>query len=294
MTQRTIVAVGCCAALAAALPLGAPAAAEKPGVAGTWVLNRSLSEFPREMGFGMDLVPSAWARSGADSTGRGGSGAAALPTRRESEDDVSRARQLTDEVKNPPAWLRITQTETAVTIQDERGRSRLFSLNGRDDVQQLDGTVAATSASWDGTRLVIRYKVEEDRELRYTLSSKADPPQLIVQVQFVERGGRGSITRIYEPAKAGELESAGHPHDPIHPESHGGGVATWRAGQARPEPTRVREARGARCSDADAVAGSGRGSREASTAGRGTQRHRQAGHRSRGPDLDGGGVRPAP
>jgi hypothetical protein len=234
MTRRRVAGVLFGVAIAAALLSGAPAAADKPSLAGTWALNRSLSEFPPEVGFGTDLMPAAWARADAAGRGRGGSGGVVLPTRRESEDDVRRARQLTDEVKNPPARLTLTQTDSAVTIKDERGRLRTFSLDGRDDVQQLDGTVVATTAKWDGTRLVIRYKVEQDRELRYTLSSKTDPPQLVVQAQFVERGGRGTITRIYEPARAGEPEPPVSPAPGTNPAPPGAG---WRPGEPfKPAP----------------------------------------------------------
>ncbi len=206
MTRRSIGVGVLGIAIALGSVSGAASAPDKPVLAGTWVLNRGASEFPSELGFGMDLVPAAWANTDTDRTGRGGSGAAALPIRRESEDDVRRARQLTDEVKNPPAWLRITQSETVLTILDDRGKTRMFRLDGRDEVQQLDGTVVATTSSWEGSRLVINYKVEQGRELRYTLSANSDPPQLMVQAQFVERGGRGTITRVYDPAKPGEME----------------------------------------------------------------------------------------
>jgi hypothetical protein len=234
MTRRTTAAVLFGAALGVLLVTGFVSAADPPGLAGKWSLNRSLSEFPAEVGFGMDLMPASWARTDADRGGRGGSDTVTLPARRESEDDVRRARQLTDEVRNPPARLTVIQTGSSLTIVDERGRTRIFSLDGRDDVQQLDGTVAATTAKWEAGRLVIRYKVEQDRELRYTLSRKSDPPQLVVQAQFVERGGRGTITRIYEPTKPGEPDPVPGPAPGASTPLPGTG---WRPGEpVKPAP----------------------------------------------------------
>jgi hypothetical protein len=57
----------------------------------------------------------------------------------------------------------------------------------------------ATVSRWEGSRLIIRYKVEPGREVRYTVSRKSSPSQLVVQVELVERGGRDIAVRIYEP-----------------------------------------------------------------------------------------------
>ena len=213
MTRRSMAAM-----VVAAIVFGAPgrgtlAAADRPSLAGRWTLNRDLSQFPREVGFGMDLVSGAG--SGSDS--RGGSvggggrgrtgGGAELPafvSVRESEDDAKRTEQLVDEVRNPSPHLTIVQTETAVTITDERGRSRTLHPDGREESQALDQVPVVTTTRWDGTRLVVRYKVEQNRELRYTYSRTLDPQQLVVQVQFVERGGHDTVTRVYEPTKANE------------------------------------------------------------------------------------------
>ena len=119
MTRRSMAAM-----VVAAIVFGAPgrgtlAAADRPSLAGRWTLNRDLSQFPREVGFGMDLVSGAG--SGSDS--RGGSaggggrgrtgGGAELPafvSVRESEDDAKRTEQLVDEVRNPSPHLTIVQT----------------------------------------------------------------------------------------------------------------------------------------------------------------------------------------
>jgi hypothetical protein len=122
----------------------------------------------------------------------------------ESQTDAQRRDQLTDEVRSPSPHLTIAQTETGVTITDERGRSRTFHPTGREESLTLDQVPVVTTARWDGDRLDVRYQVERNRELRYTYSRTLDPPQLTVQVRFIERGGHDVVTLVYEPARADE------------------------------------------------------------------------------------------
>jgi hypothetical protein len=64
------------------------------------------------------------------------------------------------------------------------------------------------TAKREAGRLVVLYKVEQGRELRYSFSRAASPPQLVVDVQFIERGGGDGVRRIYEPASATETLAA--------------------------------------------------------------------------------------
>ena len=71
----------------------------------------------------------------------------------------------------------------------------------------------------DGDQLVVTYRVEQDRELRYTYSSSANPSRLIVDVQFLERGAGDKARRVYEPGvetAAPSPPTAAAPH-PRHP-----------------------------------------------------------------------------
>ena len=105
-------------------------------------------------------------------------------------------RQLTAEVRSPSALLTITDTPTAVTITNDRTQSRTFHPDGRDGVLQLDGVPVVVNTKREAGRLVVRYEVEQRRELRYTYSRAANPPQLVVDVQFIERGGGETVRRI--------------------------------------------------------------------------------------------------
>jgi hypothetical protein len=210
MTRSSLAAI-LVAAMVVGIPGGARVSAQdKSNLAGRWTLNRALSQFPSEIGFGADLVSGGGLgldSAGGGGRGRGGSSGAAvsaLPPRLESEDDAKRAQQLTEEARNPSAHLTIVETPTAVTITDDRGKPRTFRADGKEEVLQLDEVPVAATAKWEAGRLVVLYKVEQGRELRYTYSRTANPPQLVVDVRFIERGGRDSARRIYEPASATE------------------------------------------------------------------------------------------
>ena len=232
------------AALIAFAPGPAPVRAQdigQPDLAGRWTLDRDLSQFPAEVGFGVPWVSTGG--TGTDTTGggdrRGLSGR--VPERLsiplQSQDDASRVRQLTDEVSSPPAHLTIVQTPDQITITDDRGRARTFHPDGRSDTVQLDAVPAGVTARWDEGGLVVLYTVERGRELRYTYSRTPNPPQLVVDVQFVERGRAGNpIRRIYQPASAAEAVAPPPAAPPAAPKPGGGvpAAAAPGAGQAAP------------------------------------------------------------
>jgi hypothetical protein len=207
-------------AVVVGIPRPAPVRAQaKEDLAGRWALNRELSQFPREIGFGVDwLSPAA---SGQESTsggrgrrGSGGGAAGVFPARTESADDAKRIQQLTAEVRKPSATLTIVETQTAVTITDDRGQSRTFHPDAKRETLQLDGVPVGVTAKREAGRLMVAYTVEQDRELRYSYSRTASPPQLVVEVQFVERGGGDKVRRIYEPASAPTSTAETSPNRP--------------------------------------------------------------------------------
>jgi len=191
-------------------------------LAGTWSLNRSLSEFPKEVGFnpdwavagfdpGQDRGASGAARGGGGRGGarRGGGGGGStggssrpFTPQRESADDAKRVQLLTDEVRNPPTRLTITEGGGTVAIAGDQGETRTFHPGrGREELHFGDLPVSAT-AQWQEDRLIVTYDAEEGHQLRYTYSPTAEPRRLRVDVQFVERGGGDSVVRVYEPAAA--------------------------------------------------------------------------------------------
>lgn len=200
-------ALVCSAALMAIVPTPG-AAQDAPSLAGRWTLNRELSGFPRDIGFNPDWIGKAGAvgtesaTGGSPGGGPGGpptGGRTAYPVSRVSREDAMLTGQLTDEAREPAATLVITEAADSVTIAADKGAARTFRTNGRDQVQQLGEVTVATIATREAGRLVVRYKVDPTREVRYTYSRTASPAQLVVEAQFLERGKGGSVKRVYEP-----------------------------------------------------------------------------------------------
>ena len=160
------------------------------------------------------------AASGQDSTsgggggrGRGsssGGGVNAWMARPESAEDARRLEILTAEVRNPAVRLTIVETSAAVTITDDQDHSRTFHPDGKEEVLHLDDVPVTTTAKWEAGRLVVLYKAAEGRELRYTYSiaATANPPQLVMDVEFLERGGHDKVSRIYDRGRAAETSPA--------------------------------------------------------------------------------------
>jgi hypothetical protein len=244
MARPGILALACITvALGAAR--ATPVAAQPVDLSGTWVLDWGASQFPRDVvGFGMDLLPYGGSGGTAsDGPFSGGSGAPVLAPSRESETDAKNTKQLVEEVRRPSIWLQVTQTATAVTITDDRGHTRTFTTNGKDEGQRLDAGPVPTTARWEGKQLIVRYRVSPSRELRYALGRTPDGGRLTVDVRFVERGGRDSLTRVYEPLPPGaELPSVA----PAAPASSGsapaGADVPAAAGQAAPLGTQAADA----------------------------------------------------
>lgn len=221
--SRTL-AAGACVALVLAAPARLRAqpspsqAQDAPGLAGRWSLDFQLSQFPREIGFGADWMSGA--ASGQSSTGgggrgrgsTGGGGVNAWMARPESAEDARRLEILTAEVRNPAVRLTIVESSAAVTITDDQDHSRTFHPDGREEVLHLGDVPVVTTAKWESGRLVVLYRAAEGRELRctYSIAATANPPQLVMDVEFLERGGHDKVSRIYDRARAAEtLPAAG-------------------------------------------------------------------------------------
>src|SRR4029079_12686236 len=52
----------------------------------------------------------------------------------------------------------------------------------------------------DGEALSVLYHVSQGRDLRFIYLHSTDPAQLVVDIQFLERGSGDRVRRVYEPA----------------------------------------------------------------------------------------------
>ncbi len=134
------------------------------------------------------------------------------PTERiqtETQEDSQRARFLADEVRVPPERLAITVTPAIVTITPEPGAARTVQPGRKDESVRIGPVTVITNASWEASRLVIVYRAQTGRLLRYTYSVSQNPVQLIVDVEFVEgRGGGDRVRRVYERMSPGDAATA--------------------------------------------------------------------------------------
>ena len=232
------------------------AAGQSPmDLTGSWTLNRASSQFPEEIGFG----------SGGDSRlPEGPRGRLILP---ETEDDSRRRRFLSDEVRLPPEQLTIFVTPAVVTITPDRGAARTLQPGRRDDSMPIGPISAVTSVKWEGDRLTVAYNAETGRIVRYTYSLDPNSRQLLVDVEFVGRGGGDKVRRVYKPSPPGEPAAA-------------------------PRSRRPRSRLGARGASATAGEGSHRSAARRTAQGAHASRPRRRGHRGRGGQVWAEGRRP--
>ena len=138
----------------------APASAQTtPDLSGKWALNRALSQFPSELGFDANFRSMAVdEQEAAERGGRGRRPPSRIPLP-ESADEGARKQQLTDEVRDPAPNLTITDTPDAVTFADDRGHSRTFHPNGKEELIQLGGVGVVTIARREAGQLLVLYEV---------------------------------------------------------------------------------------------------------------------------------------
>jgi hypothetical protein len=225
MARLVIARVTAVLALTVALvaPVAVRAQAASP-IAGAWSLNRSLSEMPPEIGFNVNWFPQTEAGGGSSNAGRGGGRGGGTSTRSgstgpfsqhlESYDESRRVQLLTAEARNPPARVIIVDNPAAVTITNELGQSRVLHPNVKDDLINVEGLALVTNTRRDGDRLIVDYYVSKDRTVRYTYARSSGAAQLLVDVEFLERGTGEKARRVYEPGVATETSPAEPPRPP--------------------------------------------------------------------------------
>jgi hypothetical protein len=130
-------------------------------------------------------------------------------------------RQLTDEVRQPSKRLTIADAPAEVVVTDDLGQTRTFHPNGAPELIQVGEIPVNLTAQRTAGQLVVLYEVEAGRQLRYTYSRQASPAQLIVDVEFIGKGGGDHARHVYEPPSAAAPSSstaagaqpASHPDD---------------------------------------------------------------------------------
>jgi hypothetical protein len=217
VAKKTVMRLGLTATLICLLA-GVARAQNAPDLAGRWTLNPTLTQGPKEIGFGVDwatpdptgTAPGSNTSSGGGGRrgGRGGGGgsvggrlAVPFPAHPESEADAQRVKQLSAEAREPSPHLTIASTPATISITTDHPPSRTFHPDAGDEVVPLDGVDVNVNARREAGKLVLLYQVEEGRQLRYTYTRVVSPLQLVVEIQFIGRGGGDQVKYVYEPEK---------------------------------------------------------------------------------------------
>jgi len=217
MTRSFALAVAAAAAVGCILDAQTPATAAFP-LGGVWSLNRTSSELPRDIGFNPAWMAAASketqsAGSGGNSTGgsggrgrRGSSsgsgdrgGASPFTGHQESYEDAQRVRLMTADARNPPARLIIVDGPAGVTMTNELGQSRTLHPSGKEESIEIEGVPFSVTSRREDNQLIVDYRVDQNREVRYTYATEANPTRLVVDVQFLERGAGDKEKLVFEP-----------------------------------------------------------------------------------------------
>jgi hypothetical protein len=196
----------------------ASAAAPPVSLAGRWRLNRDLSEFPKEIAFGIATDDDDSSQSGRQGGGGGGGGGRGGGRRggggggkggglggfnsdaaRETEEDVNKIKELIADAKDPATVLTIAQSETAVSITDSQDRTRTFHPTGKEETTALAAGPVGAISKWIGPQFTIQLTIRKDRIFRY-LYSKLPSGQLQVETRLEEgrRDKADVIKRVYD------------------------------------------------------------------------------------------------
>jgi hypothetical protein len=133
----------------------------------------------------------------------------------DSYDDAQRVQRVTAEARNPPARLTIIETPAAVIVTNELGQSRTFHPNGREEAIAVDGLSIPATSTRDREKLVVVYRLGQEREVRHTYAYSPESSQLVVEVQFLQRGAGDRARRVYERSVAAETPmTSGQPPPP--------------------------------------------------------------------------------
>jgi hypothetical protein len=186
-------------------------AQSSPSLSGAWVLNPALTQGPREVGFETSLVPDPATDPTHGRRESSPGGQRIIIPKPQSADDAMRVNQLTDEVRQPSKRLTIADVTSEIVVTDEQGQVRRFHPTGQAEPIQMGEIPVTVTTTRTGAQVTVVYEVERGRQLRYTFSRAASPDQLVVDIEFVGKGGGDKVRHVYEPPSATPQTTSGAP-----------------------------------------------------------------------------------
>lgn len=202
-------------ALVAALAPLAPAVlgagdADRPSLAGTWTLNKSLStpagsvptpDVAPDDGPDLDQIGrGVYGRRGAfGAGGRGGRGGKGdVPQR---EGDMAARRALIDELMAMPASITIAQDGDRLSLVEPDGIARIYHANDRTERHQLLNGTIETKSRWDDGALVMELKPRGGPTITRRYGVRPGAPAQLEITTRVDRDRKGvKRVAVYERA----------------------------------------------------------------------------------------------
>ncbi len=131
------------------------------------------------------------------------------PRGQESYEDAQRIRLLTADARTPPTRLIIVDARAAITMTNELGQSRTLHPDGKEESIELEGVSFSVTCRRDEDQVIVDYRVDANREVRYTYSHQIDPARLVVDVQFLEHGSGDKEKLVFQPGLVTETSAPG-------------------------------------------------------------------------------------
>ena len=181
-------------------------AAKTPSIAGTWSLNKDLSDDvttvmkrmqAERRGGGSGRMPSGMGGMGG-ARGEGMRGGGRDP------EEMQEIRDVMNKAIEAPARLSITQADGDVTFTDEDGRSKTFAANNKKERHQFENRTVETKTRWDGGRLVRATSLGDGMKLTEIFSHATETQRLRVDVKFESSHLPRALTleRVYDETSA--------------------------------------------------------------------------------------------
>lgn len=175
--------------LALFLHTGPAAAQDRPDLSGTWSMNMEASEHPTpQMRSGMSAAQVTRGTRAETGSRRGRPSEAPPPNPR-----------LVQEVLNPPRRIVVEQTDSTVSLAQERGAPLVYFTDGRRMREEIgEGITLQTRAEWKGEELRVERRVPSaETTVRMTIRLDRDTGQLVVRSRL-EGPGRPELRRVYD------------------------------------------------------------------------------------------------
>ena len=178
-------------------------AQQRPSLTGTWKLNRDLTY---DMGRLMKEMEAARAKAAKEGKGgkegkEGERGDRPPDGRGAPTEEQKKRMQEIRAIMEPPEQLTISDEGTVVSINDDKGRVRRYTTDGKKEKQKTDTGEVETKARWKDEGLEVETDLGNGLTVTETYTNWVQDKQLVVTVLIASsryRGAGQSLQRVYD------------------------------------------------------------------------------------------------